>query len=114
MFLTQVVSTMTQFVQIQTTTGDPAVAERIATELVDQRLVACVQVAGNLRSTYRWQGAVEHTEELLVTMKTTQECVEDVKATILRLHPYDVPELIVVPIIDGSQEYLAWVEEQVR
>jgi periplasmic divalent cation tolerance protein len=105
---------MPDFVVITTTTGDHAVAQQIATDLVDRRLVACAQIAGPVRSVYRWQGRVEYTEEMVVTFKTTIANVEAVKHAIAELHPYDVPELIVTPIIDGGPSYLAWMEEQTR
>ncbi len=105
---------MASYVQITTTTGDHAVAEKIAIELVDHRLVACAQISGPVRSVYRWQGKVEFAEEMVVRVKTTSEHVESVKKCITALHPYDVPEIIVTPIIDGSVEYLAWLDEVTR
>lgn len=103
-----------EFVVVTTTTGDPAVAERIATDLVDRRLAACVQVYGPVRSTYGWQGKVEYTEEHVVTLKTSVGKLADVKQAIAELHPYDVPELIATPIVDGSPAYLGWLGEQLR
>ncbi|QDU58139.1 Divalent-cation tolerance protein CutA [Aeoliella mucimassa] len=105
---------MQPYVQITTTTGDHAVAEKIAVELVDHRLVACAQISGPVRSVYRWQGKVEFAEEFVVHMKTTGEHIESVKRVITELHPYDVPEIIVVPIVDGSREYLLWLDEETR
>lgn len=105
---------MSDFVLITTTTGDHAIAERIAAELVDRRLVACAQIAGPIRSVYRWKGQVEFTEELSVQLKTTTEQIEAVKAVIATLHPYDVPELIVTPIVGGAENYLEWLSEQTR
>lgn len=105
---------MPDFVVLTTTTGDHAVANRIATELVDRRLVACAQISGPVRSVYRWQGRVESTEEIVVTFKTIASNIEAVQETIARLHPYDVPELIVTPIIGGSKSYLDWMDEQTR
>lgn len=105
---------MPDFVVITTTTGDHAVAQQIATDLVDRRLVACAQIAGPVRSVYRWQGRVEYTEEIVVTFKTSSANVSAVKQAIAELHPYDVPELIVTPIIDGGSSYLAWMDEQTR
>lgn len=105
---------MTNCVSITTTTGDHAVAERIAVDLVDRSLVACAQIGGPVRSVYRWQGKVEFAEEWVVNCKTTSEHAETVKQAIAELHPYDVPEIIVVPITEGSAEYLDWVEEVTR
>lgn len=105
---------MHQHVLITTTTGDHSVAEQIAADLVDRRLVACAQIGGPIRSVYRWQGTVEFTEEIVLQLKTTATQVEAVKQAIAQLHPYDVPEVIVTPIIDGSAEYLKWLDDQTR
>lgn len=98
--------------QVSTTTGTREVAERIAVELVDLRLAACAQVGGPITSTYRWQGAVENAEEWLCTAKTTREKVPAIQELLKRLHPYELPELIATPIVDGSEAYLKWVVEQ--
>jgi periplasmic divalent cation tolerance protein len=103
----------TQFVQLQTTTGSQTVAERITTELVERGLVACVQVLGPVRSTYRWDGKEEHADEYLMLIKTSVAVLAEVKATIARLHPYDVPEVIATPIVDGSEGYLKWLGESI-
>lgn len=105
---------MHEFVLIYTTSGDHSVAEQIAAELVDRRLVACAQISGPIKSVYRWQGTVEFTEEVVLQLKTTSNHVEAVKQTIGRLHPYDVPEIVVVPIIDGSDSYLRWLRDETR
>ncbi|MCO6043637.1 divalent-cation tolerance protein CutA [Aeoliella sp. ICT_H6.2] len=105
---------MHQHVTITTTTGDHSVAEQIAADLVDRRLVACAQIGGPIRSVYRWEGTVEFTEEIVLHLKTTAEQVDAVKQVIAKLHPYDVPEVIVTPIIDGSAEYLKWIDDQTR
>lgn len=105
---------MHQHVLITTTTGDHSVAEQIAADLVDRRLVACAQIGGPIRSVYRWQGTVEFTEEIVLQLKTTATQVEAVKQAIAQLHPYDVPEVIVTPITDGSAEYLKWLDDQTR
>jgi periplasmic divalent cation tolerance protein len=105
---------MHEFVVITTTSGDHTVAEQIAADLVDRRLVACAQIIGPIKSIYRWEGTVEFTEEVMLQLKTTTAHVEAVKETIDRLHPYDVPEVIVMPITDGSELYLKWLGDQTR
>lgn len=105
---------MHEFVLIYTTSGDHSVAEQIAAELVDGRLVACAQISGPIKSVYRWQGTVEFTEEVVLQLKTTSNHVEAVKQTIDRLHPYDVPEIVVVPIVDGSDSYFRWLRDETR
>lgn len=103
---------MSDLLQITTTTGTREVAERIAVELVDLRLAACVQVSGPMTSIYRWQGKVENAEEWLCTAKTSREKLPAIQELLKRLHPYEVPELIATPIVDGSDAYLTWVVEE--
>ena len=105
---------MPEAIQISTTTGTKAEAMKIAAALVDQRLAACVQVAGPISSCFRWQGNVETAEEWLCAIKTTKECFERVEAAIREVHSYDEPELIAVPIIAASKTYLDWLHAQVR
>ncbi|MCL4167303.1 UNVERIFIED_CONTAM: hypothetical protein GTU68_003218 [Idotea baltica] len=97
---------------ISTTTGDHAIAVRIATELVDRRLAACVQIAGPITSVYRWEGAVETSQEWLCTAKTTAEHWPEIERLIGELHPYDTPELIATPIERASEAYGSWLREQ--
>ena len=103
---------MTEFIQVSTTTGTRDVAERIAVELVDRRLAACVQVSGPIQSTYRWQGKVESNEEWLCTAKTGRQQLDAIRELLKQLHPYQVPELVATPIVDGSEAYFKWLEEQ--
>jgi periplasmic divalent cation tolerance protein len=104
---------MSDFVQITTTTGTRQDAERIATELVARRLAACVHVGGPIQSTFRWQGAVENTEEWVCTAKTSRSHMTAIEALVKELHPYELPELIATDIVGGSAAYLQWVAEQV-
>lgn len=103
---------MSDLLQITTTTGTREVADRIAVELIDLRLAACVQVSGPITSTYRWQGKVESADEWLCTAKSSREKLPAIQALLNRLHPYEVPELIATPITDGSEAYLKWLAEQ--
>lgn len=98
---------------ISTTTGDHAIAVQIATELVDRRLAACVQISGPITSVYRWEGAVETSQEWLCTAKTVAEHWPTIETLIAELHPYDTPELIGTPITHASPAYKAWLLEQV-
>ncbi len=98
---------------ISTTTGDHAVAVQIATELVDRRLAACVQISGPITSVYRWEGAVETSQEWLCTAKTIAEHWPAIESLVAELHPYDTPELIASPITHASTAYEAWLRGQV-
>jgi len=82
--------------------------------LVAERLAACAQVLGPVSSTYRWKGEVEHAEEWYCYLKTTLGRLPELQKRIGELHPYDVPEVIAVPISHGDEAYLAWVREAVK
>lgn len=97
---------------VTTTVDSREIAERLADALVERRLVACAQVGGPLASSYRWRGAVHHASEWLCQFKTTRARLPAVEAALETLHPYDLPELTVVPL-GGSTAYLAWIEEAV-
>lgn len=103
---------MSDFVQVNTTTGTRDVAQRIAVELVDRRLAACVQIGGPIQSTFRWRGKVDTNEEWTCTAKTSRVKLAAIQELMARLHPYEVPELVATPIVDGSEAYLKWLAEQ--
>jgi len=86
----------------------------LARTLVEEQLVACVNILPAMQSVYRWEGKVEQASEHQLVMKTTRERVEALEARLGDLHPYDVPELLVLPIVDGGEPYLKWLTESVR
>jgi periplasmic divalent cation tolerance protein len=88
-------------------------AAEIARVLVDERLAACVNLVPAVRSIYRWQGAIHDAAEVLAIVKTTAERVDALRDRLIALHPYDVPEAIVLPVTDGHAPYLAWVTGEV-
>ncbi len=96
-----------------TTAGSSDEAQRLARELVERRLAACVNLIPNLTSIYRWQGAVEQAHEILLLIKTTVKQLSALEAAIRELHPYDVPEFLVLSVESGSQPYLAWLLDSV-
>ena len=93
------------------TCPDPATAERIAETLVGERLAACVNIMPGLTSVYRWQGKIEHDSELLLLIKTREAIYSLLEARIGELHPYQVPEIIALPILTGSTPYLDWLTD---
>ena len=99
-------------VTAQTTVDSREAAETLASAAIDRGLAACVQVS-EIRSFYRWQGEVHDDPEWLLTFKTTAEAAGPLRDHISQHHPYDEPEYIVQPIIDGSEDYLAWIRESV-
>ena len=88
-------------------------AAEIARVLVDERLCACVNLVPAVRSIYRWQGAIHDDAEVLAIVKTTAERVEALRDRLIALHPYEVPEAIVLPVTGGHAAYLAWVTGEV-
>jgi periplasmic divalent cation tolerance protein len=96
------------------TVGSTEDAERIAQDVVGRGLAACVSIVGGVTSVYRWQGRVEKEAERLLVMKTRADRFEALRQAITALHPYDVPEIIALPIEAGHEAYLAWIDESVR
>jgi periplasmic divalent cation tolerance protein len=97
------------------TCSTPAEAQRIARAVVNARLAACVNILpGAVQSIYRWNGKVESARERLLVIKTSRKRLAKLQAAVERLHSYDVPEFIAIPIAAGSAAYLSWVEESLR
>ena len=94
--------------------GAPPDAQRIARALVEERVAACVNIVPGITSIYRWKGAVEHEGEVLLVIKTIGERVEQLKARLVQLHPYELPEVVVIPIGGGHKAYLEWIADQIR
>jgi periplasmic divalent cation tolerance protein len=103
---------MKSYIQVTTTTETKEQAQTIAQHLMESRLAACVQITGPITSIYRWKDKVENAREWLCIIKTTDKLYAAVEATIKRLHSYETPEIIAVPIINGSKEYLQWIHEE--
>lgn len=93
------------------TCPDLAAAQTIADSLVDEGLAACVSILPGVHSTYRWQGQRESAQEVLLMIKTTTAAYQQLETRVLRLHPYELPELIAVPITQGLAAYLAWIDD---
>lgn len=105
---------MTGCCQVTTTLDSREAADRLASLLVEARLAACAQVTGPVASTYRWQGRTEHAAEWSCALKTTLARLPALEARIRAEHPYQVPEIVAVPIVAGDPAYLAWIEDGVR
>jgi periplasmic divalent cation tolerance protein len=101
-------------VVVLTALGAPREAQQIARTLVDERLAACVNVVPGVVSVYRWKGTVEQEGEVLLVIKTLAERVDALKARLLELHPYELAEVVVIPIVGGHGAYLEWIAQQVR
>lgn len=99
---------------VLTNLPDRAAAEKLADLLVEQSLAACVNILAPCRSVYRWRGEVHHDEECPMLIKTTAERYPSLEAAILANHPYELPEIIAVPVERGLPEYLGWVAQETR
>ena len=105
---------MTDAIQVVTTAGSQDEAQRIAEALVGDRLAACVQVSGPIRSTFHWKGQTETEEEWHCVAKTRAGLFESVEQAIRQAHSYDVPEILAVPIVAAGNDYLAWLKAETR
>ncbi len=97
---------------VVTNAPDRACAERIADALVTQGIAACVNVLAECRSVYRWQGKLEHASEVPLLVKTTRARYPQLESALRKLHPYEVPEIIALPVTAGLPEYLTWVVQE--
>jgi periplasmic divalent cation tolerance protein len=102
---------MTPYIQVVTTLPERFLAEQLATLLLEKRLAACIQLS-TCSSWYRWQGAIEQAEEVVCTIKSRQDLLAELKQAIRSLHPYDVPEILATPVLDGSESYFQWLEQE--
>lgn len=100
---------MTDALLVLTTVGDAVAAERLARTLLEERLVACANLLPPLRSIYRWQGKVSDEPEVMILFKTQRAGYERLQSRILELHPYEVPEVLAIPVERGHDAYLRWL-----
>jgi len=99
---------------VLSTVGTAADAERIGRALVEARLAACVNVLPAVTSIYRWKGKVETEEERLLVIKTRADRFEALREALVGLHPYEVPEVLALPVTSGHQPYLDWLDQNVK
>jgi periplasmic divalent cation tolerance protein len=104
----------TDIVVVLTTVPTAELGHTIARALVEQRLAACVNLLGPMDSTYRWKGAVEQATERQLVIKSVRSLVPALRARIGELHSYEMPEFIVIDVVDGSPAYLEWIVSSVR
>jgi len=105
---------MTDKVVILVTAGKLTEAKRIAWQLVDAKLAACVNILPRVQSIYRWQGKVADEKEFLILIKSRRDVFSELRAAVLKLHSYTTPEIVCLPIVDGLPDYLQWVGDSVK
>jgi periplasmic divalent cation tolerance protein len=98
------------YIQITTTTDKKEVAERIAFRLMEEKIAACVQIVGPITSIYRWKENIERAEEWQCIIKSREGLYKEIELVINSVHSYEVPEIIAIPIVAGSGEYLEWLQ----
>ena len=103
---------MTDKIVVLSTCASAEEAQRVARALVEKRLAACVNVLPGVRSVYHWKDAIEDEEEVLLLIKTNRALLEELRGEIERLHSYEVPEVIALAVVDGSERYLAWMNRE--
>jgi periplasmic divalent cation tolerance protein len=97
------------YVIVIVTTSSKQEAEKIAQHLLDQRLIACANIIGPVSSLFHWSGKIERAEEYLMLLKSRKDLFEQLAETVKALHSYEVPEILVLPVVGGSEAYLGWL-----
>ncbi len=100
----------TDYIIVLVTAASKQEAEKIANHLLNDKLIACANIVGPVTSLYRWSGNIEHNEEWLTIMKTRQNLFERLTEVVKTLHSYEVPEILALPIVEGSKDYLDWMQ----
>lgn len=103
---------MSDIVFLYVTTPSVAEAKRIATELMNSRLIACANILPQMESIYRWEGEVRNDQEAVLILKTRKSLAKQATAKTCELHPYDTPCVLEIPIQDGAEKYLAWLHSE--
>jgi len=103
---------MTEKIVVFSTCGSEEEAVRSATQLVEGRVAACVNLIPRIRSIYRWQGKMEDSTEWMLVIKTSRERFEALRTVLAAAHSYDVPEVLALPVVDGSPDYVAWMDAE--
>jgi periplasmic divalent cation tolerance protein len=105
---------MKDYIQVVTTTETETDAQTVARAVVEQRLAGCAQVVGPITSVFWWQGQIEKAEEWLCLIKSRHDLYPALEQAIVAVHPYDVPEILAIPVTAGSRDYLEWLDSETR
>ena len=102
------------FIVVIVTTKDRVEAEKISRALLEMHLIVCANILGEVASCFFWQGKIEAADECLILMKTRRSLFTEVAQKVKELHSYEVPEIIALPIVEGSANYLAWLKDTLK
>lgn len=103
---------MTEYIVVLITALKEEEAAEIAKAIVEDKIAACVNIVRNIRSIYRWQGKIEDDNEVLMIVKTRRDLFGSLEERVKELHSYSVPEILALPVIEGSEDYLSWLKEE--
>lgn len=101
---------MTGLIQVNCNCPDEDIATELANSIVELKLAACVNIVSNIKSVYRWQGKIERDMEVQMQIKTSTDLYPELERQIVRLHPYDIAEIVALPVINGNGEYIDWLK----
>jgi len=105
---------MKEYIQVITSTQNKKDAEKIATELIRMKLAACTQILGPVNSSYWWNGNIETANEWLCIIKSKKSLYSKIETVIKKMHPYQIPEILALPVLEGSKDYLKWLDNEVQ
>src|SRR5262245_37758701 len=111
---TSIFLNMTDKIVVFSTCSKPEEARQIARKLVGERLAACVNIVSGIRSFYRWKGIIEEADECLLVIKSSRELFDRLRLELEKLHTYEVPEIVAVPVVEGAPNYLNWLEQELN
>ena len=103
-----------EFIVIFVTAKDAAEAQRISRGLLEKKLIACANIVSSVNSFFWWEGKIDQSAEALVIMKSQKRCFPKIVSAVKKIHSYSVPEIIALPIVDGSRDYLDWIKASTR
>jgi periplasmic divalent cation tolerance protein len=108
------VKLMTDYIQVFTTTDTKENARHISRTLLDRNLAACAQIVGPVTSLFWWENRINEEEEWLVIIKTKRNLYEELERSIRKVHKYEIPEILAIPVVSGSKSYLDWLDQEVK
>lgn len=110
----EIVTMKEKYIQVITTTDNKEDAEKISDILLNRRLAGCIQIIGPITSTYWWKDKIEKASEWLCIIKSMKNLFEDINKSIREIHSYETPEILVVPIVNGDDDYLKWLDDTLK